>query len=149
MIAGREYCMALLSDGTVWAWGRNTYGQLGEGTRKNRNKPVQVKDLSDITAIYGGAEHSLAVKADGTVWAWGRNQVGQLGNGTNTDSAIPTQVKFSQNGVSDADGVATFTIKGNNFHLISEFVSEISIFGFKTLRVLLFRYSILVAATPH
>ncbi|MBI5308621.1 MAG: hypothetical protein HZB37_09900 [Planctomycetes bacterium] len=112
IIAGREYCMALLSDGTVWTWGRNTYGQLGDGTTRNRNKPVQVKDLSDIIAISGGAEHSLAVKSDGTVWAWGRNQVGQLGDGTNTDSAIPTQVKFSQNGVSDSDEVATFTITG-------------------------------------
>ncbi|HHT9107099.1 MAG TPA: hypothetical protein ACFYEF_00455 [Candidatus Wunengus sp. YC63] len=69
---------------------------------RNRNKPVQVKDLSDITVIYGGADHSLAVKSDGTAWAWGRNQEGQLGNGTNTDSAIPVQVKFSQDDVSDA-----------------------------------------------
>jgi hypothetical protein len=89
---GGFHSLALKNDGTVWAWGANAQGQLGNGTNTDSNVPVQVSTLSGITAIAGGAYHSLALKNDGTVWAWGYNGTGQLGNGNNTDSNVPVQV---------------------------------------------------------
>jgi alpha-tubulin suppressor-like RCC1 family protein len=77
---GAGYSLALLSDGTVRAWGNNQYGQLGDGPTAARHIPVQVSGLSGVIAISGGGEHSLALKSDGTVWAWGWNYYGQLGN---------------------------------------------------------------------
>jgi alpha-tubulin suppressor-like RCC1 family protein len=78
---GSFYSLALRRDGTVWAWGDNYYGELGDGTTTNRNSPVPVSGLSGVTAVAGGGLHSLALKSDGTVWAWARNLEGQLGGG--------------------------------------------------------------------
>ena len=82
----------LAQSGTVWGWGRNFNGQLGNGTNGDSNVPVQVTNLSQVTAIAGGGYHSLALKSDGTVWAWGYNFFGQLGDGTTNDSPVPVQV---------------------------------------------------------
>lgn len=93
IVGGYYHSLALKPDGTVWAWGDNTYGQLGDGTTVNKSAPVQVQSLSDVVAIAAGDYHSLAVKSDGTVWAWGKNDYGQLGDGTTTQKNIPVQVK--------------------------------------------------------
>jgi alpha-tubulin suppressor-like RCC1 family protein len=77
--AGNEHSLTLKDDGTVWAWGSNGSGRLGDGTTMNRSVPVQVSGLTDITAISAGGSHSLALKDDGTVWAWGNNGFSQLG----------------------------------------------------------------------
>jgi len=90
--AGGYQSMALKSDGTVWAWGNNVYGQLGDGTTTNRSTPVQVGGLSGVVAVAAGAYHSMALKSDGTVWAWGRNFGGSLGDGTTLDRSTPVQV---------------------------------------------------------
>ncbi len=96
---GQYHTVALKSDGTVWAWGYNNYGQLGDGTTTSSNIPVQVRDssgtgyLTGITKISAGYSHVVALKNDGTVWAWGYNNYGQLGDGTTTNSNIPVQVK--------------------------------------------------------
>jgi len=91
--AGSSHSLALKSDGTVWAWGSNNVGQLGDGTTTDRNRPVQVSGLTNVIAITGGCEsHSLALKSDGTVWAWGYNNFGQLGDGTTTNRSTPVQV---------------------------------------------------------
>jgi alpha-tubulin suppressor-like RCC1 family protein len=91
--AGDNYCLALKYDGTVWAWGDNEFGQLGDGsTTTNKNTPVKVSGLSNISMIAAGKSHSLALKNDGSVWAWGENQNGQLGDGTNTNKTTPVQV---------------------------------------------------------
>jgi alpha-tubulin suppressor-like RCC1 family protein len=74
-------------------WGANTYGQLGDGTNKDRNAPVQVKGLTNIKTIYAGDLQVLALKENGTVWTWGRNVFGKLGDGTNKDRNVPVQVK--------------------------------------------------------
>ncbi|MDD3179012.1 MAG: fibronectin type III domain-containing protein [Opitutaceae bacterium] len=90
--AGLNHTVALKSDGTVWAWGGNSCGQLGDGTTTQRLSPVQVSGLTGVVAIAAGGSHTLAVKSDGTVWAWGDNSNGQLGDGTTTQRLSPVQV---------------------------------------------------------
>jgi len=90
--AGSVHTVALKSDGTVWAWGYNDGGQLGDGTTTHRNTPVQVTGLADVIAVSAGSVHTVALKSDGTVWAWGSNLSGQLGDGTTTQSNTPVQV---------------------------------------------------------
>ncbi len=89
---GSDFSLVLKSDGTVWSWGRNFYGQLGNGTNSMSHTPGRVSLLEDVVSISGGASYALALKSDGTVWAWGRNDYGRLGNGTNNDSNLPVQV---------------------------------------------------------
>ena len=93
---GSLHSLALASNGTVWAWGNNDFGELGNGTNTYSSIPVQVSLPSGviITNIAGGADHSLALASNGTVWAWGWNISGELGNGTNTPSDIPVQVSL-------------------------------------------------------
>ncbi|MBF0555058.1 MAG: fibronectin type III domain-containing protein [Nitrospirae bacterium] len=95
---GYTHTIALKGDGTVWTWGDNGYGQLGNGTTTGSYTPVQVSGLTRVTAIAGGFQHTTALNNDGTVWDWGYNGSGQLGNGTNTNTDTPVQVIFSNNG---------------------------------------------------
>jgi len=74
--------LAIRDDGTVWAWGDNGRGQLGDGVVDLPKVPVGVIVVGGATAIAGGGRHSLAALSDGSVWAWGWNQAGQLGIGT-------------------------------------------------------------------
>ncbi|WP_203971913.1 lamin tail domain-containing protein [Planotetraspora silvatica] len=90
--AGLGYSLALRSDGTVWAWGINTDGQLGDGTTTDRRTPVKVSGLIGVTQIAAGGFHSLALRSNGTVRAWGWNYAGQLGNGTTTRRTTPSAV---------------------------------------------------------
>ncbi|WP_164013759.1 RCC1 domain-containing protein [Pyxidicoccus trucidator] len=85
------HTLALRDDGTVWAWGFNNAGQLGDGSTTQRASPVQVSGLTGITAIFAGYTHSLAVGADGGVWAWGSNGAGQLGDGSGSQRPIPVR----------------------------------------------------------
>jgi len=95
IMGGHHHSLALKNDGTVWAWGYNYYGQLGNGTNTNSNVPVRVSGLAGITKIAGGGLHSLALKNDGTVWAWGYNYYGQLGNGIYSASNVPVRVSMN------------------------------------------------------
>lgn len=122
---GIIHSLAIKEDGTVWAWGDNSWGQIGNGDRGGNVSslkvlsPVQVKGIRDVIAIAAGGSHSLAVKKDGTVWAWGGNLNGVLGNGKetfmestkkhpegevigNNDQTLPVQVF----GISDVVAVA-------------------------------------------
>ena len=89
---GWVHSLALKSNGTVWSWGYNGYGQLGDETSIDKNKPVEVKKLKDVTSVAGGWLHTAALKSDGTVWTWGDNVNGQLGDGTNIESNTPIQI---------------------------------------------------------
>jgi alpha-tubulin suppressor-like RCC1 family protein len=82
---GRNHALALLSNGSVWAWGLNSSGQLGDGTRTSRSTPVKVSGVANAVAIAAGADHSVAVLSDGRVLTWGEGESGQLGSGSTAD----------------------------------------------------------------
>jgi alpha-tubulin suppressor-like RCC1 family protein len=90
--AGASHSLALDTGGRVWAWGRNTYGQIGGTATTNRLAPGLVAGLPKIKSVAAGAQHSLALGADGTVWAWGQGTSGQLGDGSAIDRATPVHV---------------------------------------------------------
>ncbi|WP_147446540.1 Ig-like domain-containing protein [Corallococcus sp. CA047B] len=103
-IAGSYYStMALKQDGTVWTWGRNNFGNLGDGTTVNRDTPVQVQGLTGVTAIAPGDTHMLALKQDGSVWAWGDNGAYELGDGT----TVPRPTAGPVPGLTDVVAIAS------------------------------------------
>lgn len=89
--AGANHTVAIKSDGTLWAWGNNASGQLGDGTTVNRASPVQVGTATNWSALSGGASHTIGLGFDGTLWAWGDNTFGQLGDGSTNTSSSPVQ----------------------------------------------------------
>lgn len=92
LAAGAGHTALLTKGGSVWAWGSNTYGQIGDGTNIERHTPVRLTNLLNIEAIACGERHTAVVLSDGTLFTWGGNNHGQLGNGSGIDSNIPTQV---------------------------------------------------------
>ena len=81
--AGSYHTVAIKNDGTLWAWGNNGIGQLGDNSTTNRGYPTKVNEPSEghgiWIAVSAGGNHTLAIKKDGTLWAWGANYSGQLG----------------------------------------------------------------------
>lgn len=90
--AGNSHTLALKHDGTVWSWGANTYGSLGNGTDQASGVPAAIPGLTGITRIWVKGDASFALEASGKLWAWGSNWQGQLGDGTQTDRWVPTRV---------------------------------------------------------
>jgi len=90
--AGWKYTIALKSDGTLWAWGMNADGQLGDGTISSRETPTPIAGGATWRAIAAGWTHTIALKSDGTLWAWGKNADGQLGDGTISSRNTPTPI---------------------------------------------------------
>ena len=88
---------ALKADKTVWCWGLNDGGQLGDGTTTDRSSPVQVAGLTNAAQMVSNSWHSCAVKTDGTAWCWGWNPDGRLGDGTTTNRSSPVQVSSLTN----------------------------------------------------
>jgi len=93
LASGADHSLAIRPDGTVWAAGRNDFGQLGTGGYDSTSTPVQVQSLTGAVSVSGGTAHSVALRSDGTVWAWGDNWMGQLGDGTNLTRRTPVQVQ--------------------------------------------------------
>ena len=90
-------CVAVKTDGTLWAWGGNYYGccGLGDSYQSNsvrRSSPVQVGALTDWSFAQQGYYHTIGTKTDGTLWSWGRNNFGQLGQGNRVNISSPVQV---------------------------------------------------------
>ena len=93
LAVGNEHNCAVVTSGSVRCWGRNTAGQLGDGTTTNRTAPESaVPGVSGVIDIAAGANHTCAVLADHTVSCWGENSQGQLGDGTTTRKLSPTLV---------------------------------------------------------
>lgn len=91
-IAGSEkHTVSLKNDGTLWTWGNNIYGQLGDGTNVKKIIPVQI-GTAIWQKIAANISNTAAIKSDGTLWTWGDNNFGQLGDGTNINKNIPTQI---------------------------------------------------------
>jgi len=90
--AGLWHVMAIKKDGTLWSWGSNFSGELGDGTTKDRHTPVKI--LDNVAFVSAGSYHTLAVKKDGTLWGWGQNFFhGQLGIGTlDGDRLTPVRI---------------------------------------------------------
>jgi len=110
--------MAIKADGTLWAWGYNDYGQLGDGTKTPRNAPVQIASGSYWRSISmgwltGNALPTIhAIKTDGTLWGWGQNGYGQLGNNSTAIMSTPTQIGSSSDWATISHGYGnTFGIK--------------------------------------
>ncbi len=91
-----NFTLALKSDGTLWGWGANLYGQLGDDTTIDRDHPVQeATHATDWVDVAAGEHHSLAIRLDGSLYAWGRNTYGQVGDGTNDDRHRPNLIDSS------------------------------------------------------
>jgi len=120
-----SYChtVAIKTDGTLWAWGANWHGQLGDGTdggyaadeSGNKNIPTKIGTDNNWATVSAGEYHTVAIKKDGTLWAWGYNRWGQLGDGTsgyNSDKNIPTKIGTDNNWASvSVGGYNTVAIK--------------------------------------
>ena len=91
--AGGDHSCAVRSDGSVWCWGANESGQLGDGTVTDSDIPVQVVNVSGAKQVTTGNGFSCALDSAGAVWCWGKNDNGQLGIGnTLLDSPVPLEV---------------------------------------------------------
>jgi hypothetical protein len=89
---GQYHTVATRTDGTLWAWGRNSNGQLGDGTTTTRSSPLQIGAGTNWKSAAAGYYHTFATRTDGTLWSWGLNNYGQLGNGGTTQLTSPAQV---------------------------------------------------------
>ena len=93
LVAGGGYhTAAIKTDGTLWTWGRNTYGQLGDNSITHRSSPIQtIAGGTNWKSVAGGLYHTAAIKTDGTLWLWGYNAYGQLGDNTVVTKSSPVQ----------------------------------------------------------
>jgi alpha-tubulin suppressor-like RCC1 family protein len=101
---GEGFSLAIQTNGTLWAWGRNGAGQLGDGTRLTQGNPVLVGSDQSWIGVSAGDSHCLGIASDGTLWAWGANQDGQLGDGTISGRTSPTRVGTNDTWVAVAAG---------------------------------------------
>lgn len=90
--SGVEHTCATRIDGSLYCWGNNRYGELGDGTTVGSATPVRVLPDVQWTAVTTGVFHSCGLRRDGTVWCWGRNYAGQLGDGTRVNRSSPVRV---------------------------------------------------------
>ncbi|MBK1644591.1 hypothetical protein CKO25_08000 [Thiocapsa imhoffii] len=106
-----EHSLFVGSDGRLWAWGLNYWGQLGDGTTQDRLSPTAVG--SGLMAVATGTAHSLGLNRDGAVWAWGKNESGQLGDGTRTDRTRAVRIPLTDVIAVQAMGWSSFALKGD------------------------------------
>ena len=124
--AGGYHSLALCSDGTLAAWGRNPYGQLGDNSITDRPSPVPVNTAAGVSALFGkrvvaiaaGQSHSLALCSDGRVAAWGANRSGQLGDNTMVSHNVPVEVNTAS-GVSALYDKTAVAVAAGRYHSLA------------------------------
>lgn len=95
---------AIKTNGTLWAWGSNQFGQLGDGTTINRPNPVQIGADANWQKISNHFNHTVATKVDNSLWVWGDNDNGQLGDETLIDKLIPVQIGIELSWITISSG---------------------------------------------
>jgi hypothetical protein len=117
MSAGQKFSMGIKSDGTLWGWGLNSFGQLGDGTTVSQSLPEQIGTATNWQSVSCGYYSVAALRTDGSLWTWGDNSYGQLcnGNASVTSSATPYQVPVAgcSLGVNDYDNPVALTLSPN------------------------------------
>jgi alpha-tubulin suppressor-like RCC1 family protein len=108
--AANASCLAIKTDGTLWGWGDNGYGELGNNNRTQYSSPIQIGSLTNWKSVSCGYT-SAAVKTDGTLWAWGSNQYGQLGIGNTTYYSSPIQIGSLTTWKQVSGGISIVAIK--------------------------------------
>ena len=109
-----SFSLGIKINGTLWAWGNNSWGTLGTSDLTHRSSPTQVGSLSNWSQISSGGSHTAAIKTDGTLWSWGSNLSGQLGTSDLTFRYSPVQIGSLSNWSQIACGyVTTFAIKSD------------------------------------
>jgi len=101
---GLDHSLVVASDGSLWAWGGNADGQIGDGSTTDRKLPVPITAIQVATRAAAGDAHSVALASDGSVWTWGNNDDGQLGDGTQDSRATPDTVTIAGTVVEIAAG---------------------------------------------
>jgi alpha-tubulin suppressor-like RCC1 family protein len=111
--AGFGHSLFLKSDGSLWAMGGNTHGELGDGTSiPSTNRPEQIVS-GNVVAIASGKFHDMFLKSDGSFWAMGANNAGALGDGTTNSTSTPEQIVSSGVVAIDGGGGASLFIKAD------------------------------------
>jgi alpha-tubulin suppressor-like RCC1 family protein len=111
---GSGFATGVNTDGTMWGWGSNYLGQVGDGTTIARTSPVQVGTATNWHGMNSGDSHTIAIQSNGTLWAWGCNQYGQLGDGTTSSHTIPNQIGTANDWAAVfAGGSSSMAIKAN------------------------------------
>jgi alpha-tubulin suppressor-like RCC1 family protein len=90
--SGEDHTVAIRDNGTLWAWGNNFNGELGDGTSTDKAEPQQIGNSTNWRLVDAGEDFTVAMMADGSIWGWGDNSQGQLGDGTTTDKHTPRQI---------------------------------------------------------
>lgn len=113
-VAAWGQSFGIQTDGTLWAWGRNNIGQLGDGTTIDRHEPVQIGEDHDWVSTAESNQDSIALRGDGSLWGWGKNSLGHLGNGTRDPSLNPVRIGSDSNWNEVGAGSAHFVAKKDN-----------------------------------
>jgi cysteine-rich repeat protein len=147
LTSGYYHQCALRDDGSVWCWGKNTYGQVGDGTRDNRAQPVRVSGLTDVEEISAAYRNTCARRVNGEVWCWGYGGYGSLGNSSHSTRETPQRVTGIHNAVEIGGGIYHYCARvadgsvwcwgrggygesSNDADLLSNYSSPIQVSGF-------------------
>lgn len=103
--------LAIRSDGTIWAWGDNTYGQLGDGTKTYKTSPTRIGDAAARWLyVTTSGSSSFGIQTNGSLWAWGNNEKGKLGDGTTTERLYPVLIGSASDSWNIVEAGNTFTV---------------------------------------